>query len=258
MLFFIIALLASIIGACCGLGGGVIIKPLLDLFTDFSPSHISVLSAFSVLTIAVTSVIKYTFQKTKFNVLRCVFIGVGGIIGGFAGTVTLDTLISNADPSHVLAIQSLLTALLLSAAVLYMLFIKEKFSLKITNKAAVLLAGFVLGFLSALLSIGGGPINVALMVILFSANMSEAAVSSLFVIVLSQTTKIITVIASDGFIGADLSPLWILIPTAFVGAIFGAWLNKKLKQKTVVLMYNITVCLLVAINIYNAVSAILY
>ena len=127
----------------------------------------------------------------------------------------------------------------------------------IQNKAAALFAGLILGCASAFLSIGGGPINVALIALLFSADMSEAAVSSLFVILLSQSAKIASYAASAGFSGLDMSPLRILIPTAFAGALLGVWLNKKLKEKTVVTVYNITVCALIAINVYNAVSAAL-
>ena len=42
--FFIISLGASIIGAICGIGGGVIVKPTLDLFNVASVSTISFLS----------------------------------------------------------------------------------------------------------------------------------------------------------------------------------------------------------------------
>ena len=32
LLFFIVSFIASIAGAICGMGGGVIIKPVLDVF----------------------------------------------------------------------------------------------------------------------------------------------------------------------------------------------------------------------------------
>ena len=47
--YFIISLLASVAGAICGIGGGVIIKPTLDLFHLDSVSTISFLSGCTVL-----------------------------------------------------------------------------------------------------------------------------------------------------------------------------------------------------------------
>ena len=47
--YFIISLLASVAGAICGIGGGVIIKPTLDLFHLDSVATVSVLSGCTVL-----------------------------------------------------------------------------------------------------------------------------------------------------------------------------------------------------------------
>ena len=49
VLFFIISFLASIAGAICGIGGGVIIKPLLDSFGLMDVKTISFLSGCTVL-----------------------------------------------------------------------------------------------------------------------------------------------------------------------------------------------------------------
>ena len=43
ILFFLICFFASVIGAICGIGGGVIIKPVLDAFQMMDVSTISFL-----------------------------------------------------------------------------------------------------------------------------------------------------------------------------------------------------------------------
>ena len=52
VLFFIISFLASVAGAICGIGGGVIIKPTLDMFHLASVSTISFLSGCTVLALS--------------------------------------------------------------------------------------------------------------------------------------------------------------------------------------------------------------
>ncbi|MGC6176872.1 hypothetical protein [Lacrimispora sp. 38-1] len=47
--YFLVSFLASIIGAICGIGGGVIIKPTLDLLHLASVSSINFLSGCKVL-----------------------------------------------------------------------------------------------------------------------------------------------------------------------------------------------------------------
>lgn len=44
LLYLVVSFLASVIGAICGIGGGVIIKPVLDLCGLASVSTISFLS----------------------------------------------------------------------------------------------------------------------------------------------------------------------------------------------------------------------
>ena len=58
ILFWIVSFGASIAGAICGIGGGVIIKPTLDAFGVLSVSTISFLSGCTVLAMTCYSVIR--------------------------------------------------------------------------------------------------------------------------------------------------------------------------------------------------------
>ncbi|HBG5346526.1 TPA: hypothetical protein KQG29_003979 [Clostridioides difficile] len=55
VILFSIAIFATIIGAITGIGGGVIIKPVLDLIWVFDITTISVLSSFTVLLMSIVS-----------------------------------------------------------------------------------------------------------------------------------------------------------------------------------------------------------
>ena len=56
ILAFLVSFLASTAGAICGIGGGVIIKPTLDLFQMANVSTISFLSGCTVLSMSLYSV----------------------------------------------------------------------------------------------------------------------------------------------------------------------------------------------------------
>ena len=58
IIYLVISLLASVVGAICGIGGGVIIKPVLDLCGLASVSTISFLSGCTVLSMSCYSVAK--------------------------------------------------------------------------------------------------------------------------------------------------------------------------------------------------------
>lgn len=54
--FFLVSFLASIVGAICGIGGGVVIKPVLDMLGLETVSTISFLSGCTVLSMSCYSV----------------------------------------------------------------------------------------------------------------------------------------------------------------------------------------------------------
>ena len=57
-IFFFICFFSSVIGAICGIGGGVIIKPVLDAFHVLDVATISFLSGCTVLSMTTYSVFK--------------------------------------------------------------------------------------------------------------------------------------------------------------------------------------------------------
>ena len=63
ILIFIICLLASVIGGICGIGGGVIIKPVLDAMGIMSVSAISFLSGLTVMSMSIISVLRQRKAK---------------------------------------------------------------------------------------------------------------------------------------------------------------------------------------------------
>ena len=63
IIFVLVAFLASVIGCICGIGGGVIIKPVLDAFGLYSVSTISFMSGCIVLSMTTYSVVKATLAK---------------------------------------------------------------------------------------------------------------------------------------------------------------------------------------------------
>lgn len=58
LIFLVVCFGASIVGAICGIGGGVIIKPVLDSFGVLDVTAISFLSGCTVLSMSTYSVLK--------------------------------------------------------------------------------------------------------------------------------------------------------------------------------------------------------
>lgn len=84
--FLIVCFGASSIGAICGIGGGVIIKPVLDAFGVLSVSAISFLSGCTVLAMSAYSVVKSKFSKESFLAVKTGLpLALGAAAGGICG-----------------------------------------------------------------------------------------------------------------------------------------------------------------------------
>ena len=84
--FFLVSILSSLAGSICGIGGGVIIKPVLDATGIMSVSSISFLSGCTVLAMSIVSVYKNIRAKSaKLDVKIATALAVGAAAGGVIG-----------------------------------------------------------------------------------------------------------------------------------------------------------------------------
>ncbi|MBN2655543.1 MAG: sulfite exporter TauE/SafE family protein [Spirochaetales bacterium] len=255
-LYLAIALFSTTIGALSGLGGGVIIKPVLDAVAPYDAATIGLISSFTVFSMAMVSTVRQYMSGIRFEGKKSSFIVAGSITGGIAGkflfTSAADAL---GNSSRITAVQSLLLASLLGLVFLYLLQERHS-SLHINNGFIITSAGFLLGLIAAFLGVGGGPFNVVLLTLLFSMDSRTAAVHSVLIILFSQSAKLAAVLVSGGFGGYDLSALIFMIPGGVGGGLIGAWLNHKLKSRAIQILFRIVVALLILLNLYNFSRAV--
>lgn len=246
--------IATFLGASAGLGGGVIIKPMLDFIGAHDLNTISFISTSAVFTMSVYSTIKQIRNKVKFDYAMILLIAIGAMVGGNLGSTMFSALLNIMESSILKFVQALLLAGLL-IVVLININVPHK-NLQIKNKAMMLGIGLVLGIISSFLGIGGGPINVAVFVFFFSIDMKTATVYSIATILFSQASKLVTIATSTGFGIFDLSLLWYTLPMAVIGGIVGTKVNQIANEKVITKIFNITVICIIILNIYNAFMAL--
>ncbi|BCA84567.1 hypothetical protein EsVE80_00900 [Enterococcus saigonensis] len=232
------------------MGGGVIIKPVFDLIAQDSVAAISFYSTVAVFTMSLVSTWRQIKNGVHLNWQLVAFISGGAVAGGILGNYIFELLLSwLADESFVQLIQIGLTIITLVFAFLYSRFDWKNYHFN--SVLSYFLAGLLLGFLASLLGIGGGPINVSLLMLLFSIPIKEATVYSLATIFFSQLAKILTITFSVGFARYDLTMLAFVIPAAILGGLLGSKLSNILSPKKVTFVFQCVILLVLVINLYN-------
>lgn len=65
LIYFVVVWIATTAGALTGMGGGVIIKPVLDVIGEYDAATIGVLCSCTVFTMSIVSIHKQVRQKAK-------------------------------------------------------------------------------------------------------------------------------------------------------------------------------------------------
>lgn len=252
LIYSIIILLATFLGAFVGLGGGVIIKPMLDLIGHDSVAAVNFISACAVFSMSISSTLKHIRAKTKIDFKFIALLSVGAVAGGIAGSNLFNFMLGIFDSNILKRIQGLILGILLLSAVIY-INTKNAKSFKIKSPVIIILVGLTLGFIASFLGVGGGPINVAFIVLFFSMSMKEAAVYSVGTIFFSQLSKLISMAVTSTIPQVNIVTILAAIACAVIGGILGAKMNKKYNDKALKVVFTIVVAGIAAVNFYNAI-----
>ncbi|WP_100407570.1 sulfite exporter TauE/SafE family protein [Bacillus solitudinis] len=243
-------LLAGTLGGLVGLGGGIVIVPLL--FGIGAISHFDISPQIAVGTSMITVVITglsstLTYMKKKLvDYKSCLYLFIGSGPGGILGA-WVNRYFNDDSFSFYFGLFMVIVAILLMVKNK----IKpigqpkkftvsrhivtpegEQFTYGINLTLAIPIVFFV-GFLSGLFGIGGGSLLVPAMIILFSFPPHIAIASSMMIVFLSAILSSITHI-SLGNVNWLFALL--LLPGAWFGGKLGAFINSKLSSNALVII----------------------
>ena len=253
VLFFIISFGASIIGAICGIGGGVIIKPVLDASGTLLPGTINFLSGCTVLAMTCYSVLRNRLSgATSIDARRRCRSRSAPRWAGSPASSSSTWWRAFSRPGarrrgpgggarHHHARHPRLQ---LNKARIR--------TLQITGAPACVVIGFALGVMSSFLGIGGGPINLVVLYFFFSMGTKMAAQNSLFIILCSQATSTVTSLPTVDFSVIDVTLIIGMIVCGIMGGVFGRLINKRIDEKHVDKLFSGLMVVIILVCVYNA------
>ena len=256
VVFFLVSISSSIVGSICGIGGGVIIKPVLDAMGIMSVSSISFLSGCTVLAMSVVSVYKNVRAGTaKLNVRTATGLAVGAALGGVVGQSMFQMLNESVGNENAVGMTQAIVLIIITLGTLIYTVYKNRIRTKeYTNLVLCFVIGVLLGIMSSFLGIGGGPINLVVLAFFFSMSTKEAALSSLYIIMFSQITSLIQTIATGTVPEVKLYYLVGMVVGGILGGTLGSKVNKKIDDDGVNKLFIALMIVIIFINIYNAVK----
>ena len=248
--------MASVIGAICGIGGGVIIKPVLDLTGAASVSAISFLSGCTVLSMSLYSVGRSLVAKEEgIEKKTGTPLAIGAAVGGIFGKLLFDLIKGLfADPNMAGAVQAACLGVITVGTLIYTVKKAQITTRQMEGTVICAFIGLSLGLMSSFLGIGGGPINLVVLSFFFSMPAKKAAKNSLYIILFSQAASLIFTLLQGALPEISLLHLILMVLGGISGGIIGRAVNKKLDNKAVDKLFICLMAVIILICCYNCLK----
>lgn len=255
VILLIICLMASSVGAVVGAGGGVIIKPVLDMLGILPVSTVSFCSGCTVLGMSVCSLIRNRNDGVKLQIKTSTALAIGAVTGGFVGKWLFELVKNGFGNERVLgAVQAVFLTLITIGVFLYVCNKDKLPSKNVKNIFAAVIIGIFLGIISSFLGIGGGTSNVAVLFFFFSMEAKEAAKNSLYIIIFSQISSIVTALMTGSVPDFEWLHLLCMVIGGIGGALTGAAISKRIDNKGVEKILKALLIVIIMIDFYNVLK----
>ena len=256
IIYFIVISLACVLGAIVGLGGGVFIRPIFDAIGYHNVLNIAFFSSMAILTMATVSTAKKLKDGLSIKIDMAALISSGAVVGGMAGDWLLRHLVATMNiESSVQLVQIIVTVVVLALSIVATT--KRDLRYEIKSKAVLPIIGIGLGAIAAFLGIGGGPINVPILMIFFGLPIKTATAYSIIIIFFSHASRLVTMGFTVGYSYFDLRLLPFIVVAAAIGGLVGANLSKVFSESVVKRLFICALLAVIALNIFNGVNIIL-
>ena len=255
IILFVVCILASSVGAVVGAGGGVIIKPVLDMIGLLPVSTVSFCSGCTVLGMSVCSLIRNRNDGVKLQLKMSTALAIGAVGGGLIGKWMFEMVRNGFGNERMLgAIQAIFLTLITIGVFVYICNKDKLPSKHVDNFGVAILIGIFLGIISSFLGIGGGTSNVAVLFFFFSMQAKEAAKNSLYIIIFSQISSIVSAIATGSVPDFTWMNLLFMVAGGISGALIGAAISKRIDNKGVEKLLKGLLLVIIAIDFYNVLK----
>lgn len=255
-IYLLVSFGSSIIGGICGIGGGIIIKPVLDTTGLGSVATIGFLSSCTVLSMSLYNVARSFASGGAIDTKNGTPLAIGAALGGVAGS-WLFTFIKGLlqNDGMVKSVQALCLMLLTLGTLIYTVK-KSRITPRLVTGAPTCSAiGFALGAMSSFLGIGGGPFNLVVLHFFFGMESKKAAANSLYIILFSQITNILFTVVRGRVPEFEIMALVLMIVGAIGGAQLGRTISRRIDNKAVDKLFIGLLVVIMFICVFNMVRA---
>ncbi len=234
----------GIISGFFGVGGGMILVPLLMVIGFDIKSAIAISVVQMVFSSINGSVMNY--RKGKLQVNEGIWVGIGGLIGGVVGAQLTDLL-----PHE--ALQYIFMGLIVFALLRLVTAKKPQQGIEegSFSEWILFLIGFGIGIIAMMLGVGGSVMLTPILVGFLHFPTKKAATAGLFFVVFSSISGLAYKLLAGTFsdLSLSLSTVLSVAIASLIGVMIGIWLKDVVKDShhrtSLIIMYVVILALMI-------------
>lgn len=193
-------------------------------------------------------------KRNELELSQSLPLGMGAAIGGIIGKQVFSLLKNAVQADHVVgAVQAITLGILVLGTLVYVQNKSRIKPLDVKGRLVPVIIGFLLGFCSSFLGIGGGPMNLAVLYYFFSMDTKKAVVNSILIILISQIASLAMTLATFTVPDFEWSYLVAMVIAGSLGGNLSAKLHKKLSTAMTDNLFVGLLIVIICICIYNTV-----
>jgi uncharacterized membrane protein YfcA len=248
----VLGLFAGGVGALVGVGGGIIITPVLALYFGV-PMHQAIGASLMAVIATSTATSSVYLERHVANIrlgmtlelATTIGAAVAAVIAGYADRKTLALLF---------ALFLFYSAFSMAQKAWQSRAVKHEGSLpeyRVRRYGLGMTASLVAGALSGLLGIGGGPIKVPVMYLFMGVPLRAATATSNFMIGVTAATSAYIYYGRGDVVLGLAAPL---VAGAFAGSLLGAWASPRVRASNILFLLMAVALYLAVQLLYKAIS----
>lgn len=256
VLAYVITFFACMIGTLSGMGGGIIIKPVLDTSGQMSVAVVTFLSGVTVIMMTAWTLGKTVMRRESvLSVRNTVLLAASAAVGGLFGKQAYSIIAAwFPEPDMAGGAQATLLLTATIATFIYTIYKDKVHTKNVSSLGVIIVIGLLLGALGAFMGIGGGPFNVAVLYYFFSMPTKTATQNSLLIVLFSQLSSVLKTTMIDGVPQFPPAILAGMIFVGILGSETGRRINQKIDEDQATCLFEWAMILIMAVSAYNIYS----
>ena len=210
--------LVGFLGTFFGIGGGIILVPILILVYNLPPNS-AIATSLAVILFSSLAGILIQYKQKKINYIAGLILSAGAIPGAYFGSYFVNNIQSDNLKYYLFSIFLVIGIFMANGNI-----VNKLNNLNRKNYSISFLTSITIGLISTIAGIGGGLFQVPQMVYFLNFEIKNAIATSQLIILITSLTATIT----NLFYGKIL---YYFIFPIFIGSIFGSFYGNKINSK---------------------------